>query len=423
MLAAVSGIDANQNWMDVIGNNIANDNTTGFKQDDVVFDALLSQQEEGASAPTVGQAGQDATDIGTGTSLGAVSPNFAEGTLEQTGNPDDVAINGDGFLIADSGGQQYFTRDGNLTVDADGNLATTSGALIQGWQAVNGVLTTTGPTGGIVIPIGTEVAPVQTTSLTAGGNLNAGDAAGTVVTQTATVYDELGNAVPLTLTYTKAALPAVDTWTLTGSATNAVGASPTALFGAGVSVVFNPNGTIDTVGGVPVPAGGLPQPIAALTAAQGFPNAVSLEFDAATSSGALTQFAQTDAPNISDVNGNAAGTLAGFSIGSDGIITGNYTNGVSQSLGQIALASFSNPQGLTLTANNLYQLTPNAGNPDVGVAGAGGRGTFTGGALESSNVDLGSQLTNLIIAQTSYQANTKVVSTSDQALQSLVNMT
>jgi flagellar hook protein FlgE len=421
-LAAVSGIDANQTWLDVIGNNIANDNTTAFKEDSVVFDDLLAQQIGPASAPTVGQAGVNSIAVGSGTRVGAVLANFAEGTLLQTGNPNDVAIQGNGFLIGVQNGQTFYTRDGNLTVDANGDLATPTGALVQGWQAVNGVVNTNAVPGNLRIPIGALIPAQQTQNMTIGGNLNANDPVGTTVTMTTTVYDELGDADPVTLIFTKTA---TDTWSMQGTITTSANFSNTTknLFTAAQTVTFNPNGTIATVNGATVPANTpYADPANNVGTADGFPNPLNLVFPGSGQPGAITQFATSDTASFTSQDGFAPGQLASFSISANGTITGQYTNGLSQAIGQIALALFTNPDGLVKVGNNLYQATPNSGQPVVGVAGTGGRGTLVGGALEASNVDLGQQLTDLVIAQTSYQANTRVIAASSAALQSLVTM-
>jgi len=422
LLAAVSGIDANQTWLDTIANNIANVNTTGFKQDSVYFEDLLSQQIAGATAPTVTQAGINSVAVGTGTLVGAIDPNFAEGTLQQTGNPDDVAIQGNGFLVADQNGAVTYTRDGHLLLDANGNLSTAEGGLIQGWQAVNGVINTNGAIGNLVIPVGAQIPAKQTQNMDLTGNLNPNDPAGTVVTMTMTAYDELGDAVPITLTFTKTAT--ADQWTMQGTATTSANFSNTTknLFAAAQTVTFNANGTLNTVNGTAVGANAPFADPTQLAAADGFPNALNIVFPGTAQPGALTQFASPDTAEFASQDGFATGTLAGYSISSTGVITGQYTNGESQAIGQIALANFANPTGLTNVGNNMWAATPNSGAALVGTAGTAGRGTLVGGAVESSNVDLGRQLTDMVMAQTAYQANTKVVSTSALVLQSLVNM-
>lgn len=422
LLAAVSGIDANQTWLDTIANNIANVNTTGFKQSSVYFEDLLSQQIAGATAPTVTQAGINSVAVGTGTLVGAINTNFAEGTLQQTGNPNDVAIQGNGFIVANQNGAVTYTRDGHLLLDANGNLSTAEGGLVQGWQAVNGVVNTNATTTNLTVPVGSQVPAQQTQNMNLTGNLNPNDPTGTAVTMTMTAYDQLGDPIPITLTFTKTATP--DQWTMQGTAVTSKNFSNTTknLFAAAQTVVFNPNGTLASVNGVAATANTPLVDPTQLAAADGFPNALNIDFPGTAQPGSLTQFASPDSAQFASQDGFAPGTLAGYSISSTGVITGQYTNGMTQAIGQIALGVFGNPTGLTNVGNNMFAATPNSGAALVGTAGTGGRGTLVGGAVESSNVDLGRQLTDMVMAQTAYQANTKVVSTSALVLQSLVNM-
>ena len=276
LLSAVSGIDANQTYLDVLGSNIANANTTGYRSEEVDFTDLMSQQLAGATAPTAVNGGLNPLAVGTGVRVGAITEDQTEGSPELTGNPSDVAIQGGGYLVADQNGQQLYTRAGNMSVDATGNLVTATGALVQGWEAVGGVVTPTGATTGLTIPPGLK---------------------------------------------------------------NAAGA-----------------------------------------------------------------------------------TLETYSIGGDGVISGSFSDGTSSPIAQLALASVTNPNGLDSIGSSMYTLTPNSGTATIGVPGTIGLGTLLGGNLETSNVDLSNQLTNLIVAQEAYQANTKVVSTTSTVLQALMAM-
>ncbi len=426
LLAAVSGINSDQTWLDVIGNNIANDDTTGYKSNSVVFDDLLAQQVAGASAATATQAGINAIAVGSGVRVGAVNTNFAEGALNQTGNSNDVAIQGNGFLVANQNGQQLFTRDGTLTVDANGNLASPTGGLIQGWQAVNGVLNTNAPIGNITIPVGAQIPPQQTKNITMGGNLNANDPVGTTVTTTVTAYDSLGDAVPITLTFKLASTATTgNTWDLTGTAAIApsFGGGTANLWAGAQTLTFTPSGQLADINGAAVSTTAPTDlPTTGLDAANGFPVAPNVVFDQPGSPGAVTQFAAQDSAEVTNQDGYASGTLAGFTIGDTGVITGNYTNDQSQTIGQLAMSVFTNPNGLTQTGNNDFLATANSGPALIGTGGTGGRGTLVDGALESSNVNLGRQLTYLVEAQTDYQANTKTVASTSLVLQALINM-
>jgi flagellar hook protein FlgE len=428
LIAAVSGIEANQTYLDVIGNNIANSDTTGYKAEDPVFTDLLAEQIAGASAPTAGEsAGIDPIAVGAGVRVGAVTNDQSQGAIQQTNQPTDVAIQGDGFLIADQTGQQFYTRAGNLTLDANGDLATPTGALIQGWQATGqGVIDTNAPVGVVNIPKGQVMSAAATSTFNMQGNLPAWSGSGTppVVTTTLNGFDSLGNTVPLTLTFTAVAGHA-DEWTMQGTVPTAGGSGTTNLWTTPPTITFNPStGQIGSISGVTANTdGSYSVPVATMPPGS-FPSGDTwnIEFAPPGSLTAVTQFGGEQTAQLSTQNGNSAGTLESFTIGGDGIIRGAFSNGLTEPIAELALANFSNPTGLIDDGNLMYSASANSGQPAVGTAGTGGRGTLLGGALEGSNVDLATELTNMIEAQEAYQADTKVVSTTSTALQSLVQM-
>jgi len=428
LLAAVSGIESNQTYLDVVGNNIANANTVGYKEEDAQFTDLLAEQVAGATAPAAGGqgAGIDPMAIGAGVRIGAITNDQAQGSLQQTNQPTDVAIQGSGFLVAEQQGQDYYTRAGDLTIDANGQLATQNGGLVQGWQAnAEGVIDTNAPTTGLSIPTGKVLSAQATSEITMGGNLPAWSGVGTapVVTTTINANDALGNTVPVTLTLTGVTGKA-DEWTVQGTVPD--GGSTANLWTTAPTVTFDPTtGDISSITGLKANAdGSYSLPVSTMPAGFSFPagDTWSVDFPAPGSIGAVTQFAGTQTFAAVSQDGNPPGTLESFTIGADGIMTGAFSNGQTEAFGQIALATFSNPGGLSDQGNLMFSITPNSGQAQIGTPGTGGRGTLLGGSLESSNVDLASQLTDLIVAQEAYQANTKVISTTSQALQSLVNM-
>ena len=427
LIAAVSGIEANQTYLDVIGNNIANTATTGYKGENPIFTDLLAEQIAGASAPTTGQsAGVDPIAVGAGVRVGAVTNNQSQGAIQQTNQPTDVAIQGAGFLVVAQQGQQFYTRAGNLTLDANGDLATPTGALVQGWQAnAQGVITTNAPVGSLKIPSGQVMSAQATSSFTMGGNLPAWSGNGTppVVTTTLNGFDSLGNTVPLTLTYTAVAATA-NQWTVQGTVPN--GAGTANLWTTPPTIAFSPTtGEIASITGVTANAdGSWTLPVTTMPPGFTFPagDIWSVHFAPPGSLSAVTQFGGEQTAQLSSQNGNAAGTLESFTVGGDGIISGAFSNGLTTPIAQLALATFSNPTGLVDDGNVLYSASANSGQPAIGTSGTGGRGTFLGGALEGSNVDLATQLTDMIQAQEAYQADTKVVSTTQATLQSLVQM-
>ncbi|HET9078175.1 MAG TPA: flagellar hook protein FlgE [Acidimicrobiales bacterium] len=432
LISAVSGIEANQTYLDVVGNNVANANTVGYKAESANFTDLLAEQIAGAAAPLPNNqgAGVNPIAIGTGVRIGAVSNNQSQGALLQTNQPTDVAIQGSGFLVAVQNGQTEYTRAGNLIVDANGNLATAGGGLIQGWTAsAQGVISTNAPTGPVAINQGMTMPALATQKLTLGGNLPAwsGNPASqpNPVTVTQNTYDALGNAIPVTFTFTPVTGKA-NQWTMQGSVPDPAnpGSAENLFSGSGVNVAFDSStGQLTSLNGTAVSGPGPYTLTPTMPAGYTFPSGDtwSIQFPGINGSGSLTQYV---APSslTAQTDGYASGSLASFAIGPDGVITGSFTNGKSLALGQMALATFSNPGGLADQGGLMYRSTANSGAPNVGTPGTGGRGTLVGGSLEGSNVDLATQLTDLIVAQEAYQANTKVVSTTATNLQALTQM-
>ncbi|MDA8061021.1 MAG: flagellar hook protein FlgE [Actinomycetota bacterium] len=416
LAAADSGIQAAQTQLDVIGNNIANVDTDGYKQTTAEFSDLLNQQLTPAGAPVPGLASTNPSAVGSGVAVSQIATNFGEGAIIQTGVPTDVAIEGNGFFVVSTAGQVSYTRAGNFHLDANGTLATADGGEVQGWMAQpGGAINTTAPTTALSIDLGGTVAPVPTGTVALGGNIPAGSTS--PVTTTFSAYDQLGNPVPVTLTFTPPTGGGT-AWTLQGTVPKA-GGGTTDLWATPPTVTFGANGQVSAVSGSTGSATtGFTLPVG--TSPTGVP--LSFTFPPAGTSGAVTQIAGTQTIAYSTQNGSPGGTLESWSVGPSGLITGTFSDGRSSSLGQIALAGFNNPGGLVSTGNLSYQASASSGQAQVGPAGTGTVGTLEGGALEQSNVNLAGELTDLVSAQTAYQADTKVVSTTDQVLQSLVNM-
>jgi len=264
------------------------------------------------------------------------------------------------------------------------------------------------------VPSNSVAKPKESADITVGGNLPAG--ATTPAQSSITVYDSLGRAVNVNLTFTPTATP--NTWNMTGQSIDPSSGALTDAWATPQTVSFT-NGALSSINGTPVTG---ETKVAMTTPPPGWAGSLSIDFPAATAPGALTQVAGQQTAAATGQDGFASGTLRGFTIGADGTVSATFSNGQSQSVGQIATALFSNPQGLTKSGATMFQASTNSGLPQIGAPGSGGRGGLVDGSLETSNVDLGKELTNLIIAQSAYQANTKVVSTSDQVLQSLVQM-
>jgi flagellar hook protein FlgE len=426
MFSGVSGLRSHQTMMDVIGNNIANVNTVGFKSSSVIFQDLLSQALRGAGAPTTGTAGNGGTNpaqVGLGVRVAGVATSFTQGAAQLTGRSTDMSIQGDGFFVVRQAGQQLFTRAGSLSFDALGRLTTSDGAVLQGWSAdTSGAINTNAAVGDIAMPLGQAINPQATANVALGGNLPAdapidatGATAGSKVVSSITTYDAQGAAHDVTFTFihssannwaVTATMP--DTTSTTG-ATVSVGTQTltwdpaTKKFSAPATLSFDLTPTAATG-----------------TWASGAKITVGL--GAAGGADSLAQYAGASSVQALSQDGSAMGALQSFTIGQDGIVTGVFSNGKTRPVGQVAVAGFSNPAGLEKTGSSLYRASVNSGLANIGAAGTNGRGQLAGGTLEMSNVDLAQEFTNLIVAQRGFQANSKVITASDELLQDLVNL-
>jgi flagellar hook protein FlgE len=405
MFSAISGLRAHQTKMDVTGNNIANVNTVGFKASQTVFQDTLSQVIRAGGAPAADRGGTNPAQVGLGVKVAATTTNWTQGATQSTGRSTDFMIEGDGFFVTRSGTENLYTRAGSFDFDGEGKLVTPNGGVLQGWMAnAAGVVNSNGPTGDLTVPYGQIVNPKQTTTGAIGGNLPAGAATGTTYQTGVTMYDSQGVEQKVFYNFTKAA--AANTWTLDITHDNG-----TALV-TGATVAFNAAGALTT------PAA--PGTIAPFTPpAATFPSWTGpVTVDVA----ALTQFGGASTVTATDQNGYELGSLQSFQLGNDGTIMGVYSNGLRQPLGRLALASFNNPGGLEKAGNSSFRVGDNSGVAQVGMAGQGGRGVLNSGALEMSNVDLAEEFTGLIVAQRGFQANSRVITSSDEILQDLVNL-
>jgi flagellar hook protein FlgE len=324
-----------------------------------------------------------------------------------------MAIQGDGYFVMSDGKQDFYTRDGTFDLALDGTLASASSGLhVKGWQAdpVTGLVNTASPPTNISVPLGAGMTGKASTSVTMTGNVDSNTAAAGTVALSSTVYDSLGNAVPVTFTLTKSATP--DQWTISAASTS------TSVTAGGVttnpnpaSVSFNASGKVN-----PAAAGALQSISFGLNNGATTPQTVSVDLSE------ITQLASTPSNLSSNTDGASAGSLTTFTVGQAGDITGVYSNGYKQPLGQISLASFANPSGLMKAGGNLFSSSANSGTANVGTPNSGGRGQIATGFLEGSNVDLAQQFTNMIMAERGFQANSKVITTSDEILQDLVNL-
>ncbi len=403
----LSGLTAASDALAVISNNLANINTVGFKQSRASFRDLFYQVfgTNGANDPI---------QVGEGVALGSVTPAFTDGNLQGTGVKTDASITGNGLFATEANGVLQFTRAGNFTINAQGQLTTQDGQLVMGYAAVNGVISPSQTLSPIVVNHGQLIPASPTSTIQTQTNLDASSAVDATFSTPITVYDSLGTSHVLTDQFTKTAANA---WsyqiTLPAADTGGTGA-PTVV--ASGTLTFNGDGTLATP---TAPVTGIA--IAGLADGANDMN-ITWNLQDATGNALLTQTSSPSATANTFQNGYASGTLSDFNIGSDGTIEGSFTNNQTLALGQIVLANFANPQGLLRMGQNSFQTTLSSGAPVIGVAGSGGRGTITGGSLEQSNVDIATEFSNMIVTQRGYQANARVVTTFDQLTQDTINM-
>lgn len=399
LFSCVAGLRNHQLKMDVIGNNIANVNTIGFKKSRVTFQDTLSQTIRGATSPRGNMGGSNPQQIGLGVAVSTIDVLHTQGSSETTGKITDLMIDGDGFFIVGDGRNNFFTRAGNFDFDRDGNLVNPDGLLVMGWMADNtGNINTMLPIGRINIPRGKSIQPRATTSAVYVNNLDSGMAVDSYWDTILPVYDSQGNEYAVTIRFTKRG---VNTWDVT---------TTTAGFTLppGLQITFKPDGTFNSVVGGP----------AVLTATPPGVNPIRVNLDFSQ----MTQFASPCTARYNTQDGYTSGVLEGYSIDTAGVITGRFSNGLTQKLAQVALANFNNPAGLLKMGGNLYAYSNNSGDPQIGPAGTGGRGDIGPGKIEMSNVDLSEEFTQMIITQRGFQANSRIITTSDEMLQELVNL-
>jgi flagellar hook protein FlgE len=407
---ALSALSADSSAINVVGNNLANLNTNGFKSSEVVFHDLISQ--------SLGIAG-DSAQMGMGVGQIDTFQNFTQGAIRNTNAPLDAAIEGNGFFVVkDQNNTQLYTRAGNFQVDTDGNLVTATGENVQGWTAVNGTVNPNGPIGNITIPVGATIPATATTTMSIDMNLDSrvaeGDAAATV-TAPIQVIDAQGASHTLTATFTKTdankwsyevTIPASD---LTSGGTTSLATGTLTFDGTGT--LTDPAATDD------------PTALKITGLANGAAD-LSVNWNLYDSSGTptITQFAQSSGVSALNQNGAATGQITKIAFADGGLIVANYSNGEQLTVAQLAMAAVENPQSLASVGNNNLEATPFTAAPAIGAAGSGGRGQVVAGAVESSTSDMATEFTNLLTFERSYQAASRVITTSDQLMQETVNL-
>jgi flagellar hook protein FlgE len=440
LFAGVSGLRNHQVRMDVIGNNVANVNTVSFKAGRVTFKEGFAQLLQGASRPPGDHGGINPIQVGLGMQIGSIDQMFTQGNIETTGVATDVAIQGDSFFVVAKGNQHFYTRSGNFQLDADGRLVSpTNGFVVQGRMAVNGVLQD--GISDIRLPFGQKTPARATEHVNLAGNLDA--AAGVMMDRTVdppvpivdpldpsldptvfadplnkksivhtsiTVYDSVGAKHEMKIVMWKTG-SLEWSWKLDDRNLNLANPLPPGSNEGSFS--FTTSGAIDTSPPftLPVidfePTGSLP---------------MSITVNPGEGANGLSHFASSSTAVLRDQDGYTMGTLQNFSIDRTGTVTGAFTNGINVTLGQIVLADFNNPGGLLRVGDNMYGVSGNSGGAVLGFALEGSQSFVTSGALEMSNVDLAQEFTNMIVSQRGFQANSRVITNSDEMLQEVVNL-
>ena len=407
MFSGVTGLRNHQIKMDVIGNNIANVNTVGFKKSRVIFQDTLSQTMRGASSPQGNRAGTNPMQVGLGMTIASIDTIHSPTSAESTGNMTDMAIEGDGYFILKGDGiDQYYTRAGNFGFDEHGNL-NSNGLMVLGWQDKENYMVPNDKSpqsiDTIQIRKGMMIPAEATTEVKFDKNLNAETPVDESYSLPFKVYDSLGCAHNLSIVLTKTA---ANEWEYRITHADV---TETDLGGNTGTISFDGSGSgkYDSATGGPL----------TLNLSNGAAN-ISLTIDFSN----VTQYAKETNIDMTYQNGYAAGTLTGITTDTSGVITGIFDNGHSRQLAQVAIANFDNPAGLIKAGRNTYRYSNNSGEPQIGESGTGGRGTIAPGYLEMSNVDLSEEFTQMIITQRGFQANSRIITASDEMLQELVNI-
>jgi flagellar hook protein FlgE len=407
LFAGVSGLNVNSKALNLIGDNIANVNTAGFKSSRSSFANILSQSLTGTGA----------SEIGRGVEFWTATPMWSQGTVENTTNPTDMAINGRGFFtLRDATGADFYSRAGDFSFDRDGYLTNPDGLYVQGYEVLSVNPDTTlnlGIISDINVPDQSTDPPADTTLFTMDVNLDARAAILDTYATTIIINDSLGNAIPMTITFEK---QAANQWDATPTL-------PAGALGAGGSISIV-NNTFDFTG-----LGGLQNgtdPTITINGLASGAGAMTINWDAYDVAGAtngdLTQYANSSATTFQTQNGYPSGVLRGVSVDESGVVTGSYSNGQLTPLFQVVLSDFPSYYGLSKLGNNLYAESRNSGQAMPGTPQSGRLGSISPSAIEMSNVDLAQEFVKMITTQRAFQANSRVITASDEILSELLNI-
>jgi flagellar hook protein FlgE len=413
---ALSALSADTTAIDVVGNNLANLNTPGYKASVVSFSDLVTE--------SLG-AGLGETQVGFGVATPITIRQFSQGAIESSSGALDVAIQGDGFLVVSdptSNGGTLYTRGGSLEVNKAGQLVTATGYQVQGWNAVGGVLDTTTPPTNISVQAGSLTPPTPTKNISLDLNLDASAVSTptpTTFSTSITVYDSLGASHAVSVQFTKDAAAGQWDYTMTLPASDM--ANGTAATQSG-TLTFDSNGKLISPAAPNPPTTTSPTLTVSGLADGASDMSIAWNLYDASNQPCLTSYSQSSAISSNSQDGSAAAQLTHVGIADGGQVIANYSDGQQVVVGQVAMASIVNPESLIAAGNNNYQLSSKSALPAVGLPDTGGRGEILGGSVESSTVDIAKEFTNLIVYQRAYEANSKVITTTDQLSQDTINL-
>ncbi|HRP02591.1 MAG TPA: flagellar hook protein FlgE [Candidatus Kapabacteria bacterium] len=421
-----SALRANQQRMDVISNNLSNLNTIGYKSNRANFEEQFNQVVNHGKNPdvaaSVGFGGVNPLQFGLGVKLGSITQDMSQGVTEITNRPLDMAIQGDGMFVFNINGEQKFSRAGNISRDRDGYLIDTgTGAYLQGYnidtdsngniiKSADGMNTLTGLTGNLKVSDDVISPPRQTQNIRLTGNLNSGNTTGAEKKTSIKVFDNLGATHDLKFTFTKTANPGE--YSLAGEIDG------TAVTLSNTTVTFNSDGTLNTPHTINVTANDLNTALGTTSFDAGTPKDISITLANPNQlTSGLTGFSAGNTVSFVEQDGYQQGSLIDLSVDAKGQLWGAFTNGVSERVGQVVIAKFTNQEGLIRNGGNFYSTSPNSGLPNIGTAGEIFPSTkIAGNALEQSNVDMTVEFTNLISTQRAYEAAARTITVSDQIL-------
>ena len=459
MYAGVTGLRTHQNRMDVIGNNIANVNTIGYKRNTMTFQEVFSQVIRGASAPQGGRGGTNPQQIGLGVAIGSINTIHTKGAMQTTDSPTDLMIDGEGFFVVSDDmnyENRYYTRAGNFQLDRDGTLVTADGYKVLGYKLdKNG--NPTAEVGDIRISKSETKAPTVTENIIFKGNLDSRLEEGGEHKADTIIKDSLGNSYIITFNFTKIENDQDgNKWNMTVDRVteqstgnyveyrneNGDPIDSGLIDGNQLSLVFNSDGEIKSIGDNNLVGDDAPPfriMLSNLSNINFNRDKNGDELEPYNPSGTFNEIVLFDSKNPETyknlhqyandmdaqpyaIDGNSSGKLEGYTIDASGMVVGIFDNGERKNLAQIMLAKFDNPAGLQKIGNNFFVDTRNSGEPQFGMGASSGFGGIRGGTLEMSNVDLSMEFTEMITTQRGFQANSRIITTSDEMLQELVNI-